>query len=126
VNSNKNHFADLTDDKDVIKWNRGLVAIAHMHYLEYILDKNYVPISNNNNYIYKEMQTLMFDLFKDHFQTEKGLSLVSQFEFMLDAQSIYLGMKTQSMSSKVEQLLGDMLLHSINTTEFPGIWCVLA
>jgi hypothetical protein len=94
-----------------------------MHYTDYILDKTHVPISKINIDVFKEMQTLLYDVFKDYLKTEKVKSLVSQFvKSTLHAQSIYQELKKKAMSSKAAQLSGDKLLHNIEPTRFHGNW----
>jgi hypothetical protein len=55
-------------------------------------------------------------------QTDKGKSLVSQFEATRDAQSIYQELVKHALSSTAAQLSGDTLLQYITTTQYPGTW----
>jgi hypothetical protein len=55
-------------------------------------------------------------------KTDKGKSLVSQFEATRDAQSIYKELKKHALSSPAVQLEVDTLLQYITTTRFPGNW----
>jgi hypothetical protein len=52
------------------------------------LDENFSPTNSIDVALFKKMQTFMYAVFKEHVQTIKGKSLVSQFEAACDAQSI--------------------------------------
>jgi hypothetical protein len=54
--------------------------------------------------------------------TDKGKSLVSQFEATHDAHSIYQELVKHALSLTAAQLSGDMLLQYITTTQYPGTW----
>jgi hypothetical protein len=116
----KTHYADLKEDKYFSTWNRGFVATAHMHHTQYVLDESYVPSSDVDIAVFKEMQTLMFTVLEYHLKTDKGKSLVSQFELARDAQSIYRELKKHALCSTAAQLSGDTLLQYITTARFPG------
>jgi hypothetical protein len=64
----------------------------------------------------------MYAILEEHLKTDKGKSLVSQFEATRDAQSIYKELKKHALNSTAEQLSGDTLLQYITTTRFPGNW----
>jgi hypothetical protein len=73
------HYADFKDEKDFIKWNHGLAAIARIHYTNNVPDKTYVPISKIDIDVFKEMQAFIYDVLKVHLKTDKGKLLVSLF-----------------------------------------------
>jgi hypothetical protein len=79
----------LKDNKHFNSWNRDFVATAHMHHAHRVLDEGYCPSNDVDVAVFKEMQTFMYAVLNTHLQTDKGKSLVSQFEATCDAQSIY-------------------------------------
>jgi hypothetical protein len=72
--------------------------------------------------VFQEMQTFMYAVLEDHLKTDKGKSLVSQYETSQDAQSIYRELKKHALSSTAAQLSGDTLLQYITTAHYPGSW----
>jgi hypothetical protein len=122
VKPNKAHYADLKDDKQFGTWNRGFAATAHMHHTEHVLDETYVPTTEIDIAVFKETQTFMYAVLEDHLKTDKGKSLVSQFESTRDAQGIYRELKKHALSSTAAQLSGDTLLQYTTTTQYPGSW----
>jgi hypothetical protein len=72
VKRNKTHYEDLKDDKYFNTWNRGFVATAHMHHTQLVLDENYIPKTNADIAVFKEMQTFMYAVLQDHLKTDKG------------------------------------------------------
>ena len=122
VKRDKTHYEDLKDDKYFNTWNRGFVATAHMHRTHLVLDETYVPSTDVEIAVFKEMQTFMYAVLEDHLKTDKGKSLVSHYEVTRDAQSIYRELKKHALSSTAAQLSGDTLLQYITTTRFPGNW----
>jgi hypothetical protein len=122
VKRDKTHYEDLKDDKYFNSWNRGFVATAHMHHTHLVLDETYVPSTDEAVAVFKEIQTFMYAVLEDHLKTDKGKSLVSQYELNRDAQSIYRELKKHALSSTAAQLSGDTLLQYITTTRFPGTW----
>jgi Reverse transcriptase (RNA-dependent DNA polymerase) len=122
VKRDKMHYEDLKDDKYFNTWNRGFVATAHMHHTHLVLDETYLPKTDVDIAVFAEMQTFMYAVLQDHLKTDKGKSLVSQYEETRDAQSIYRELKKHALSSTAAQLSGDTLLQYITTTRFPGNW----
>jgi hypothetical protein len=86
------------------------------------LDANYSPTNAIDVALFKEMQTFMYAVLQKHLKTDKGKSLVSQFEATRDAQSIYRELMKHALSSTASQLSGDTLLQYITTTQYPGNW----
>jgi hypothetical protein len=122
VKRDKNHYNDLKDDKHFNSWNRGFVATAFMHHTHYVLDENYVPRTPNEINVFWEIQTFMYAVFEEHLKTDKGKSLVSQYEDRRDAQSIYRELKKHAKSSTAAQISGDTLLKYITSARYPGNW----
>jgi hypothetical protein len=117
------HYEDLKDDKYFNTWNCGFVATAYMNHTHLVLDETYVPSTDEEIAVFiKEMQTFMYAVLEDHLKTDKGKSLVSQYEVTRDVQSIYCELKKHALSSIAAQLSGDTLLQYIITTRFPGNW----
>jgi len=122
VKRDKSHYTDLKDDKHFNSWNRGFVATAFMHHTFHVLDENYVPKTPNETTLFQEMQTFMYAVFEEHLKTDKGKSLVSQYEEKRDAQSIYRDLKKHAKSSTAAQISGDTLLKYITSARYPGNW----
>jgi hypothetical protein len=122
VKRDKSHYDTLKDDKYFNTWNRSFVATAHMHHTHFVLDDTYVPKTDADVAVFKEMQTFMYAVLGEHLKTDKGRSLVSQYEMTSDAQSIYYELKKHALSSTAAQLSGDTLLQYVTTARFPGNW----
>jgi len=111
----KTHYEDLKDDKYFNSWNRGFVATAHMHHTHLVLDSDYVPKEEIEIAVFKEMNMFMYAVMEDHLKTDKGKSLVSQYESTRDAQKIYRELKKHGLASTAAQISGDTLLQYITT-----------
>ena len=98
VKRDKTHYEDLKDDKYFNTWNRGFVATAHMHHTHLVLDDTYIPKTDVDVAVFKEMQTFMYAVLEEHMKTDKGKSLVSQYEATRDAQKIYYELKKHALS----------------------------
>jgi hypothetical protein len=116
------HYEDLKDVKFFNTWNRGFIATACMHQKGLVLDENYIPKTDAEKALFREMQTFMYAVLEDHMKTDMGKSLVSHYELSRDAQSIYRDLKKHALSSTAAQLSGDTLLQYITTARFPGSW----
>jgi hypothetical protein len=68
------------------------------------------------------MQILMHAIMAESLKTDKGKSLVSQYEKDHDAQSIYRDLKKNSLGSTSAWLSGDALLKYITSAWYPGNW----
>jgi hypothetical protein len=122
VKRDKTHRTSLKDNKHFNSWNRGIFATAFMHHTHLVLDENYIPTTEKNTAIFREIQTFMYAVLEEHLKTDKGKSLVSQFESDRDAQSIYRKLKKHAKRSTVAQISADSLLQYITTARFPGNW----
>jgi hypothetical protein len=71
---------------------------------------------------FKEMQIFIYAVLEEHLKTDKGKSLVSQFEQEHDAQCIYHELKKHVLASTAAQLSGDTLLQYITAARYPGDW----
>jgi hypothetical protein len=97
--------------------------MAHMHHTRLVLDEGYHPSNDVDAAVFKEMQSFMYAVLQTHLQTDKGKSLVSQFEAILDAHSVYKELVKHALSSTAVQLSdGDTLLQYITTTRYPETW----
>jgi hypothetical protein len=122
VKRDKTHYSDLKEDKYFNSWNRGFVATAHMHHTHLILDEGYTPTTVIEKALFQEMQVFMYAVLEEHLKTDKGKSLVSEYEPTHDAQSIYRELKKHARSSTAAQISGDTLLQYITTARYPGNW----
>jgi hypothetical protein len=68
------------------------------------------------------LKTFTYAALQIHLQTDRGKSLVSQFEATGDAQSIYQELVKHALTSTAAQLSGDTLLQLITTTQYPETW----
>ena len=89
VKRDKSHYMELKEDKHFNSWNRGFVATAFMHHTQHVLDGDYKPVTATEISLFKEMQIFMYAVFEDKLKTDKGKSLVSNYESTRDAQRIY-------------------------------------
>ena len=122
IKRDKTHYSDLKDDKHFNTWNRGFIATAHMHHTHLILDSDYVPKTPEEIAVFAEMQTFMYAVFEEHLKTDTGKSLVSRYEGLRDAQSVYKELLKHAKSSTAAQLSGDTLLKYITSARYPGNW----
>ena len=122
VKRDKTHYEDLKDDKYFSSWDRGFVATARMHHTHLILDEAYTPKDDMEAAVFNEIQVFMYAVLEEHLKTDKGKSLVSQYEKTHDAQGIYRDLKKHAMASTAAQLSGDTLLQYITTARYPGNW----
>jgi hypothetical protein len=105
VKRDKTHYETLKDDKHFNSWNCGFVATAHMHHTHLVLDEGYCPLNDIDVAVFKKMQTFMYAVLQTHLQTDKGKSLVSQYEATRDAQSIHQELVTHALSSTAAQVI---------------------
>jgi hypothetical protein len=68
----KAHYEDLKDDKFFNTWNRGFIATACMHQTDLVVDEKYIPKTDAEKALFKEMQTFMYAVLEDHLKTDKG------------------------------------------------------
>lgn len=122
IKRDKMHYEELKDDKHFNSWNRGFVATARMHHTDLVLDETYVPSDAAETAVFKEMQIFMYAILEEKLKTDKGKSLISQYEAAHDAQSVYRELKKHALGSTAAQLSGDTLLQYITTTRYPGNW----
>jgi hypothetical protein len=80
VKRDKAHYENLKDDKYFNSWNRCFVATARMHHTDLVLNEKCVPKNDDEKVVFKEMQIFMYAIFEEHLKTNKGKSLVSQYE----------------------------------------------
>jgi hypothetical protein len=76
----------LKDNKYFNTWNRGFVSTAYIHHTQLVLDENYVPRSDADKELFQEMQFFMYALFEEKLKSDKGKSLVNDYESTRDAQ----------------------------------------
>jgi hypothetical protein len=83
------HYKELKEDKHFNSWNRGFIATAHIHHTHLVLDSDYSLTNAIDVALFKEMQKFVYAVLQEHLKTDKGKSLVSQFEATCAVQSIY-------------------------------------
>jgi hypothetical protein len=103
VKRDMTQYKELKEDKHFNSWNHGFIATAHIHHTHLVLDTNYSPTNAIDVALFKEMQTFMNAVLQEHLKTDKGKSLVSQFEATRDAQSIYRELMKHALSSTAAQ-----------------------
>jgi hypothetical protein len=82
-----------------------------LHHTHLILDEEYTPTTVIEKALFQEMQVFMYAVLEEHLKTDKGKSLVSEYETTHDAQSIYRQLKKHARSSTAAQISGDTLLQ---------------
>jgi hypothetical protein len=60
-----------------------------MHQTDLVLSETYVPKTDAEKALFKEMQTFTYEVLEDHLKADKGKLLVSDYELSRDAPSIY-------------------------------------
>jgi hypothetical protein len=105
------HYEDLKNDKFFNTWSRGFVATACMHQTDLVLNETYVPKTDAEKELLKEIQTFMYAVLEDYLKTDKARLLVSHYELSRDTQSIYSELKKHALNSTAAQLSSDTLLQ---------------
>jgi hypothetical protein len=113
------HYTNVKDDEHFSTWHWKFVATACMHHTHLVLDPKYVTQDDVAKAAFKEMQIFMYAVMAEHFKTDKGKSLVSQYEKDHDAQSIYRDLKKHALGSTSAWLSGDALLKNITSAWYP-------
>jgi hypothetical protein len=116
------HYTNFKDDEHFSAWHRKFVATACMLHTHLVLGPKYVPQDDVAKAVFEEMQIFMYAVMAEHFKTEKGKSLVSQYEKDQDAQSIYRDLKKHALGSTSAWLPSDKLLKYITLARYPGNW----
>jgi hypothetical protein len=98
------------------------VEKAFVHHTHHVLDEKYIPKTANEIHVFWERQIFMYAFFKEYLKTDKGKSLVSEYEDKQDAQRIYCERKKHAKSSTAAQISGDILLKYITSARYPGSW----
>ena len=122
IKRDKTHYTELKDDKYFNTWNRGFVSTAYTHHTQLVLDENYRPKTESEKELLQEVQFFMYAVFEEKLKSDKGKSLVSDFENTRDAQAIYAALKRHAKESTAAHLSGDALLKYITSARFPGNW----
>jgi hypothetical protein len=95
----KTHYVELKDDKYFNSWNRDFVATTYMHHTHLVLNKKYVLRTPNKIEEFQEIKTFMYAVIDEKLKSEKGKSLISEFEEKHDAQSVYCELKKHALGS---------------------------
>jgi hypothetical protein len=61
----------MQDEKNFRIWNQDIVSRAHMYHMDFVLVKMYVSASEKDICVFNKMQTLFYDVFKNHIMTDK-------------------------------------------------------
>jgi hypothetical protein len=96
--------------------------MARHHHTISVLREAYVPQGAAEIELFAEMQIFMYAVMVEHLKTDKGRSVVRQFESTSDAQSIYCELKRHALSSTAAMLAGDSLMQYLVSAKFPGKW----
>jgi hypothetical protein len=94
-----------------------------MHHTHIILGETYVPKDDMEAAVFSDIQVFMYAVLEEHLNTNKGRSLVSQYEKSHNAKGIYLDLKNHAITSTAAQLSCDTLPQYITTARYPGNWC---
>jgi hypothetical protein len=116
------HYTSFNDDEHFSAWHWKFVATARMHHTHLVLDPKYVPQVDVSKAAFEEMQNFVYAVMAEHLKTDKGKSLVSQYEKNHYAQSIYCDLKKHALGSTSAWLSGDAMLKYITSAWYPGNW----
>jgi hypothetical protein len=98
------------------------VATAYTHHTQKVLDENNKPKTAAWHDHFDEMQFFMFLVLQEKLKSEKGPSLVNDYENIQDAHSVFAALKKHAKKSTVVHLSGDQLLQHITSDCYPGSW----
>jgi hypothetical protein len=70
-------------------WKRHLKAMAPIHGLECILEKDYVPATEADIALFKQQQYFAFSIFSRCLRTSKSLKFLREYEKDHDAYKLY-------------------------------------
>jgi hypothetical protein len=96
------------------------VSTAYTHHTKLVLDKNYKPKTETEKEVIQEMQFFMCAVFEEKLKSNKGKSLVQDYEDTHDDQALYTALKRHARQSTAAYISGDTLLKYITSTRFPG------
>jgi hypothetical protein len=82
-------YHDFADDKKWLVWKRHLKAMAPIHGLECILEKDYKPETEAEKELFKQQQYFAFSIFSRCLKTSKSLKFLRDFEETHDAHKLY-------------------------------------
>jgi hypothetical protein len=68
------------------------------------------------------MQFFMYSVFEEKLKSDKGMSLVQDYEDTCDAQALYTALKRHAKQSTAAHISGDTLLKYITSARIPGNW----
>jgi hypothetical protein len=71
IDRDKNHYADLKDDKDFTNWNHGVVGTARKHHMDEVLEETFNLISASDIDMFKEKQDFMYAVLKVYRELKK-------------------------------------------------------
>jgi hypothetical protein len=118
----KTCYSELKDDKHFNIWNRCFVSTAYTHHTQLVLDENYKPKTETEKEVFQEMQFFMYSVFEEKLKSDKGKSLVQEYEDTRNAQALYTALKRHAKQSTAAHISGDTLLKYITSARFPGNW----
>jgi hypothetical protein len=79
------------------------------------LDENYKPKNETETEVFQE-------IFEEKLKSDKGKSLIQDYEDTRDAQALYTALKRHAKQSTAVHISGDTLLKYITSAQFPGNW----
>jgi hypothetical protein len=106
---NKNCYSDLKDDEHFNIWNRGFVSTAYTHHTQLVLDKNYKPKTETEKEVFQEMRFFMHSVFEEKLKSDKGKSLVQDYEDTRDSQALHTALKLHAKQSTAAHISVDTL-----------------
>ena len=111
-------FDVFKDKKRFKKWHLNLLATAAAQDVEEILDPNYVPITQEEKYLFTEKQKYMYLVATKILLTNRGVVYVGQHEAEKDAQQIFEKVIDVYLHSRTSNIDASTYLIYITSTKF--------
>jgi hypothetical protein len=75
-----------------------------------VLDESYKPKTETEKEVFQEMQLFVYSVFEEKLKSDKGKSLVQDYEDTRDAQALYTVLKRHANHLIAAHISGDTLL----------------
>jgi hypothetical protein len=80
IKRDKSHYPELKDDKYFDSWNQNFVATVYTHHTQKVLDESYKLKTAAERDLFDQMQFCMYLVLQEKLKSEKGRSLVNDYE----------------------------------------------
>ena len=127
IKKDKDHYMDLKDEKNFDNFRRNVESTAHTHGTFNVLDPTYVPNPADVDAValFRAEKNFMYTVFEKTLKTDKGASLVRQFEVDRDAQGIWRDLLAHQLTSTAgtlhkEKILAHLTTHRLSSSQWKG------